>query len=82
LDCKFSEKKPISELKPPKKRWDEPLENESAPAYRSFCLYRDLGRDRTVKAAYIEHLKEKGQKEGRKRAEAENVKKVPGRWNR
>ncbi|PSO67859.1 MAG: hypothetical protein BRC39_00780 [Cyanobacteria bacterium QH_7_48_89] len=66
---------------PPEKCWYESLENESASAYKAFCLYRDLGRDRSLRAAYNWHLEEKRLQKGVERASKHSTKKAPpGRW--
>lgn len=49
--------------------WDRQT-GEGAKAYASFCVYRDMGRNRSIDAAY---RTEKGQPEGSKR-------KAPRRW--
>ncbi len=52
---------------------------ESGASYAAFCLYRDLGPQRSVDAAYTLYLS-KGRQPGGNREGKSALKNAPGRW--
>lgn len=62
---------------PAEKQWDSRLESEgeSAKAYSGFCVYRDMGRNRSLDASWL--LATKGEKRPQK-----SSKRAPNYWKK